>query len=104
MLRWLRVGGRKWKCPDLHLVHVETIGGSGKPGTAESVGPHGNAKVSLERYRQVWTHMMLAWHVTGSTPLVDFVCVCMCALLSEFFPSITTTEQRKSNGPLITTT
>jgi hypothetical protein len=32
-------------------VHVETIGGY-KPGTAESLGPRGNAKASLERYRQ----------------------------------------------------
>ena len=67
-------------------MHVETIGGSGEPGTAESVGPRGNAKVSLERYRQVWNCMMLAWHVTGSTPLVDFVCVCVLFFLSSFLP------------------
>ena len=33
---------------------------------------------------------------------IGWFCLCMC-LLSEFFPSITTTEQSKLNGPLITT-
>jgi DNA polymerase eta len=46
-----RAGEALRKCPDLHLVHVETIGSS-ETGAA-AVGPQGNAKVSLERYRQV---------------------------------------------------
>lgn len=53
------------KCPDLQLVHVETIGGK-KPGTAESVGPHGNAKVSLERYRQVSLFMSRPMLIVGA--------------------------------------
>ncbi|KAG0625135.1 hypothetical protein M758_2G030400 [Ceratodon purpureus] len=51
IVRHERVSEALRKCPDLHLVHVETIGGD-KPGTAESLGPRGNAKASLERYRQ----------------------------------------------------
>lgn len=53
IVRHERVSEALRKCPELQLVHVETIGGDPAAlGTAESLGPGGKAKASLERYRQ----------------------------------------------------
>lgn len=60
-------------------MHVETIGGDkASLGTAESLGSRGNAKASLERYRQVGHPFQLQRVERLCVLLVKILIVALC--------------------------